>query len=124
RVKLDVAVGPRGQGVGAGGELVALAQWVVGDALERLRFRRAGQPDDPRRGRLAGQGGKVANSCRGRVAAANHENGAIRVLGAPLAENVFEPSRDLWPGGQLADRRNTAVAQRARFAVGARAIEN
>src|SRR5262249_10976365 len=61
RVKLHVGVAAGGERVGADGELVALAERVVDVALDGLRARAAGQPDDPGAGVRLAQAGEAAD---------------------------------------------------------------
>ena len=73
---------------------------------------------------LLGQGRQVADGRRRRVAGADHQDRLAGVDGPALAEHVFQAVGDVRLGGELADRRDAAVAQPAVLAVGAGAIEH
>jgi len=123
RVKFDVAVGPRGQVVGAHGNMVAVAQGVVGRAPDGLRAGAAGQPYHPRRRVLFRQGRQRAHRRRRGVPGPDDQSCFIGIGVFPFAGHVFQAVGDVRPGGRLAEGGDAAVAQPARVAVDAGAVQ-
>src|SRR5262249_54973498 len=117
-------LGAGGERVGPLGEAVAFTEWVGGDPLEGLAARAAGDPDDPRVGRLFRQLDEVADG-RGRgVAAADDHDVLAGVVIAFSAAYVFESVGEVLLGGPFAQGRDAAVAEPAVLPVGACAIED
>src|SRR5258708_1529675 len=96
---------------------------MVHDPLDGLHSLVARQPDNPRRRVLLRQGGEVAHRRRRGEAAAHDDGRLVGVVRPAFAENVFQTVSDVSLRGDLADRRNAAVAEGAMAAISPGAVE-